>query len=103
VRHLEKTETEKVMEMDVGATLLFMAPLATILVLAFTFFSRREASLRLLCAIVQMFAIGTLISMQQYLFATQQEPFLATLATWTAIFGIVLVFVEFVVMFVESL
>jgi formate hydrogenlyase subunit 3/multisubunit Na+/H+ antiporter MnhD subunit len=92
-----------VVNMDAGTILLFMAPLTTILVLAFTFFSRRDTALRMLCAIVQMFAVGILISMQQYLFATGQEPFIANLAAWTAIFGIVLVLAEFIVMFIESL
>jgi lipopolysaccharide export LptBFGC system permease protein LptF len=92
-----------VVSVDVGTVLLFMVPLATILVLAFTFFTRRNAAVRMLCAIVQMFAIGILISMQQYLFAQQQEPLVASLAAWTAIFGIVIVLAEFIVMFVESL
>jgi len=89
--------------MDVGVVLLFAIPVAITIVLAFVFLAKRNDIARALCVIFQLFALATLVSIQQYLLSQQIEPFIGLLASWTSLLVTVVLFVELIAWTIEKL
>jgi len=89
--------------MDVGAILLFAIPVAITIVLAFVFLAKRNDIARALCVIFQLFALATLVSIQQYLLSQLIEPFIGLLASWTSLLVSVVLFVELIAWTIEKL